>query len=699
MDERDYESIRVDLASEDDEIRRLAIERVAFLPGREAMPYLLGCLGDPSWRVRKAAVERIADAPRDWDAPHFLIKALADGDNPGRRNAAVEALVRCGAMAVPSLIVATDDPDVDVRKLVVDALAGIGDASAVGRLIEILDDPDSNVQGAAADALGMIGSTEAVPALLNVVKGAAGDRLVVFSALRALARIEVPVKARDLREALQDSILLPAAFAVLGRARDPEAQEVLLRGLASGSRSTREAAMAALLRLVAVLDPRESAELVLTMRDILDHHSALLADAILRLGEATLTTRLVLVQFLGLFPRKDIVIPILLAGRDEVLSEIALSTLFHLGPIAEQVLDENWTHLESNAKNLACRLLGRTEGRQGLERLFFALEEHDAELRTTAAQALGERQSSEAVPALVNHLEAAALAAEEDIESEEELSAVLEALVRIAKPESSADEQTTNEAIDLLASRLHGAAEPVRLAIASVLGRIGRAKDLALIEFMLKDPSPSVRRAAVEALARVEPGTLSEPLRLAIADESPTVRIAAANAFGASQHQSALEDLQRLQADSNARVRAAAVRAIALFAVRAAKVEVTQEVTQRLRAALHDEGVVALAALSALDEVGGHAAAQAAQDLLTSSDANLVQAAVGCIGRHGDANQIETLIPLVGHESWSVRAEVIQIMTQKNVVRAVPFILRRLETEQDDFVRDAILRALKHLEQ
>ena len=32
------------------------------------------------------------------------------------------------------------------------------------------------------------------------------------------------------------------------------------------------------------------------------------------------------------------------------------------------------------------------------------------------------------------------------------------------------------------------------------------------------------------------------------------------------------------------------------------------------------------------------------------------------------------------------------------MARAVPAILRRLETEQDDFVRDAILRALKRLE-
>jgi HEAT repeat protein len=46
-----------------------------------------------------------------------------------------------------------------------------------------------------------------------------------------------------------------------------------------------------------------------------------------------------------------------------------------------------------------------------------------------------------------------------------------------------------------------------------------------------------------------------------------------------------------------------------------------------------------------------------------------------------------------------VRAEAVQILADRSVVAAVPAILRRLETEQDDFVRDAILRALRKLEE
>jgi HEAT repeat protein len=55
-------------------------------------------------------------------------------------------------------------------------------------------------------------------------------------------------------------------------------------------------------------------------------------------------------------------------------------------------------------------------------------------------------------------------------------------------------------------------------------------------------------------------------------------------------------------------------------------------------------------------------------------------------------------VPLVSHPDWSVRAEAIQVLGDRGVVRAVPPILRRLETEQDEFVRDVILRVLKRLE-
>jgi HEAT repeat protein len=45
-----------------------------------------------------------------------------------------------------------------------------------------------------------------------------------------------------------------------------------------------------------------------------------------------------------------------------------------------------------------------------------------------------------------------------------------------------------------------------------------------------------------------------------------------------------------------------------------------------------------------------------------------------------------------------VRAEVIGALAERAVASAAPAILRRLESEQDEFVREASLRALARLE-
>jgi HEAT repeat protein len=99
-----------------------------------------------------------------------------------------------------------------------------------------------------------------------------------------------------------------------------------------------------------------------------------------------------------------------------------------------------------------------------------------------------------------------------------------------------------------------------------------------------------------------------------------------------------------------------------------------------------------------MQRIGGPEAARAVRSLLTRSEPELVQAGVACIAAHGDPATVEELMLLVGHPSWAVRAEAIAALAERRVVKAVPPILRRLESEQDTFVRDAILRALKRLE-
>ncbi|MGH0034343.1 MAG: HEAT repeat domain-containing protein [Myxococcota bacterium] len=697
LSEREREDILRDLQSPDDEVRRLAVERVGALPSEEALPRLVECLGDLDWRVRKSAVERLVAAPDSGMVLDALIEALADGENPGRRNSAVEALVDIGEPAVVALVDTLDSPDVDVRKFAVDALAGVGSRSALEALLGTLSDPDPNVRAAAADALGMIGGDESARSLKALAVDGEQDHLVRFSALGALARLDVAVTAAELAPALDQSGLRAAAFGVLGRMDDPEAVERLRKGVVCGSRSTREAAMQAMLRILSVVDGERGEQILAELRESARSEPSLVPDLVERLESADLSVRLVHVQFMGLLECQACAVPILRAGRDEAVREVAHQTLWALGELAEAALDEEWGGLDVELRCDACAVLGQLSGERGHRRLLAALEEEDAELRGTAARALGRRGRKEAVLPLVHRLEQAARS--DDFEAEDEVEAVIDGLVRLAgDPENETAADVLEHITELLSDRYDDAGEPERHAIASVMGQIGRPADAELVSMLLKDPSARVRRAAVDALSRLDAGVNSEPLRLALADESPSVRVAAAAALGGSRSESALDDLRRLLHDEDERVRAAAVRAMGVVAERAGG-EAAAAVVEQVGLVLSDCGAVAMAGAEALHRIGGESAARVVAGLLTRNEPELVQAAIACIGEHGDAACVEDLLALVVHDAWAVRAEAIQTLAERRVVKALPSILRRLEAEQDDFVRDVILRALRRLEE
>jgi HEAT repeat protein len=658
------------------------------------MPHLIEGLGDESWRVRKAVVERLVVIGESDSIEDQLITALADGENSGRRNSAYEALVGIGAKATPRLIASLTSDDIDVRKLVVDTLAGIGDTSACRDVIGMLADSDPNVRGAAADALGVIGDSDACEAMYRVAIDDSEDQLVRLSALRALAQVEYEPKVDDLGTVLEHAILRPAGYALIGQLTDDASMQCLLKGVAIDSRASREAAMDSLLKILSKCDGEQLERRVGQIREVITATDQLVEWTAERLPDADLATRMVLIQFIGLSSDSGCVIPILEAGRDEAIAEVAHSTLEGMGEVTVSALEDAWSGLGVDLRIDACRLLGRLGGEVAASLLLMSLDDADGELRAEAARALGQRHCMEALSPLVRRLEAASQ--DDDPEAAEEVEALIDALVTLAPPHRTPTTNPANEVIDLLAARLEGACEEVRLAIASVLGRIGRHEDEELVAYLLKDPSARVRRAAVKALARLEPGTASEPLRLALADESPLVRVAAAVALGQSENSAVIDDLQRLIHDEDTRVSAAAVRSIGAHC-RRASISADQAVGL-IRHALASDAMVSLAAIEALCMMGSDAAGRAALDVLDRPEPELVQTAVVCIGAHGDAETVTELVSLVSHESWSVRAEVIQILAERHISRAIPPLLRRLETEQDSFVRDAILRALRHLE-
>ena len=688
-------SILASLESDDEEVRRVAVERLQALPVADASERLHACLGDPSWRVRKAAVERVVARGSEPVFQEMLIASLADGEDPGRRNSAFEALVGCGASVTDRLIAEISSADPDVRKLVVDAMAAIQDPEACDALVAAVDDPDPNVRAAAAEALGAVGTTREFDRLMRAAQDEDEEVLVRLSALRALVRLEASVDVQSLARALDDSLLRPAAFELLGHSNDPGAIDALMKGLAASGRSSRESAMAALLRTFGRLDAHDADALRGRLREAARAHEDLVESACERLDGADLTTRLVLIQFLGLLEDARAVVPILLAGRDEAVEELADTTLEALGERVPAAFEACWDELDTGLKARACTILGRIGGDCADRLRADAVASADGELRCRAAGALAEGEFLGRVPDLVRCLEAAAQ--HDGVDGGDEAEAIAAAIVELAERSAAAHHGVEFELVDLLASRLSGAAESVRLAIAQVLARVGREQDEEVIDLLLKDESSGVRRAAVRALARFGFDRARDAIRLSLADESSLVRIEAAKVLGESGRPEAIDELRGSLGDEDPRVVAVAIRAVGRLYRDAPSP--SAEITAFIADALRAEPDVALAGFDALVEIGGRDAGRLAATALRRPESDVVRAAVACLGAHGSDDDLTEAIPLVAHADWSVRAEVARALAERGHRKSLSALRRRLEVEDDAFVREAISAAIGRLEE
>ncbi|MHC4199519.1 MAG: HEAT repeat domain-containing protein [Planctomycetota bacterium] len=183
-------------------VRKQAVRELRALESAEAVPALIKALSDPDIDRKVSRALVMIGRAEPHDAARPLIGALRDPDARMRGLAALVLGQMRSREPVPALVQALADPDRRVRRSAARAIAKIGDRVATKALVGVLKDPDASVRTAAAEALGDIGDPAGVEPLAAMLNDT--DSNVRYRAVGALGGIPGEASRRAVQSALKD---------------------------------------------------------------------------------------------------------------------------------------------------------------------------------------------------------------------------------------------------------------------------------------------------------------------------------------------------------------------------------------------------------------------------------------------------------------------------------------------------------------
>jgi HEAT repeat protein len=633
---------------------------------------LLACLSDESWRVRKAAVERLVSQEEPARAVEGLLERLADAEDAGARNAAAEALARIGPPAAQAVAGRLTDSDCDVRKFAADVLGQMRDTGAVESLVAALGDSDGNVRSAAAEALGKIGGDGAAGALEGAL--ASGDRMLQLAALDALARIGRAPPVSVLLPLARDRYLRRTVLRLLGTVSGRSAVELIAEGLRDPSKSTREAAFEAFAVQIQKFGEQGMQSFSQTMRATARSAGKLatLAREMLHAGNALAIEGAM--RVLGIAGDASDAPAVVRAASDEPLRRAALRALQGLGAPAGPAILRALPDLLPEVRPLAIEALSLLRERSATPALVELAHEGGETEREIAIEALGALGDPAAIGSLARLLDEPAFASD--------AGRALAALARV-------DRDAVREACK---GKLAG---PAAAAAIRVLGRVGTADDLPLLKVALRHEKAEVRLAATEAAQSLGEAGAEQMLRLALADEAPSVRAGAARGLGGFPSEETFAALREALDDCEPSVAAAAAEALgALGDMRAAE-PLSRAVSRGESQPGSPEVLPAIAAVCALARLGA-ATPEILERAARHSDPEVVKEAVAAAESLAGAAPV--LLTAARSARWDVRRAAARALATRGDRSLLPELEALAAAERDPLAGEAFAEAVRALE-
>jgi HEAT repeat protein len=514
-----------------------------------ASPVARAAIADALDRIGTSLSEAVEREARTlWERN---VAMLAPGGGPGRAGAAEELGASARADAVARLLPLVD-PNRNADPVLVAAasrgLAAAGDWSARPHLEALLAEPQAEVAESAAAALGALGDPGAADALASAAtNGPARLARVAVDALAALpAATEVGLALCELA-ARSPEPAVAATAARHARARDAECPERAV--VARLARGEEAAGLAALAELGLEGDSAQAASdrvaALLDGRGLVPALRPAAARTLGRLGTPKAGPAAI-ARATAVRARLDAARA---AGRgDDAAARAEAAELGALlaaagmlrSPGADALLPALVGDPSSLVRAGAIEGLGWLASGAGLEPVVAALGDADPGVRT-AAIAAAPRFGARAVPALSG-------AVRQGAGDPETLSALARAL----------GDTGAAEAVPALAALLSG---PAARDAAAALGRIAHPSGApALVEALRRPDAPP---EAIEALSLLAVPDAGPAIAALLTSDRAELRVGAARALGKLRHEPASARLEALRSDYDGRVRRAAIEAIA----------------------------------------------------------------------------------------------------------------------------------------
>jgi len=674
----DANTINALAASGEVESRRKAALSLAGEPPEEVLPVLARLLGDNNWRVRKAAVESAIAMPCDKVAP-ALVSALFDPENAGLRNSSVEALTKIGSPVLPYLYETVIEEDPDVKLAIINLFGEIPSKASTPHLIYFLSHTNKNFVSAAVGSLGKLKDPANLAILLDMTDRA--DEWVLFHLIDALAEIGGSEAIEKLMELYSNPRLQKAIIRAFGKMGDLSVIPYLFE--------SAEVSDTPVLELMATIGRLYYAPLPALF---LENHRSEMGRLIRKAYPLELSEKLTQLWGDAKIPEKRGIIIVSGFVTDMTLQPNLFGEI--LNPYLQRdvlwAVSQYGVHAFSNIlKRLSqtpseeekvrlLELLAETQSPDAVAPILgYARDDSDV-VRREALTALSKVDDVRAVNELLSVLQ------EADETMHETALRSLKALIR-KKPEFK------KKALEKARSFIGSESAGLRRAGFLILGEDRDRASGECLAGGLKDPVPEVRQVCIQLIAQIMGKSSVQKLLALFQDESPKVRKAVINSLGRDLLESHSDVLIVALQDADVWVRAEA----AFFLAQSTDPSIPRALLNLLE---KDALPAKLSALRGLSEVGcGTLFDEVVRISKEDSSLDVRRTALHALAKSGRQEGKSALIAALADPCWEIRSASIDWMAESGDKAFVAPLLRELEKDSDNFVRQTIIQALTKL--